>query len=49
MIGGWTGFLLLGFSLGPLVGGAVTHLVGWRVNFWLNLALDDPRGLGAVA
>ena len=49
MIGGWTGFLLLGFSLGPLVGGAVTHLVGWRVNFWLNLALMIPAALGAVA
>jgi MFS family permease len=25
-IGAWTGFLMLGFSIGPLVGGALTHL-----------------------
>jgi MFS family permease len=27
-IGAWTGFLMLGFSIGPLVGGALTHYVG---------------------
>jgi DHA2 family multidrug resistance protein-like MFS transporter len=32
-IGAWTGFLMLGFSIGPLVGGVVTHYAGWRVNF----------------
>ena len=35
----WTGFLMLGFSIGPLFGGAVTHLIGWRVIFWLNIAM----------
>src|SRR5262249_20685068 len=25
-IGAWTGFLMLGFSIGPLLGGAITHL-----------------------
>ena len=35
-IGAWTGFLMLGFSVGPLVGGVVTHYAGWRINFWLN-------------
>src|SRR3954447_22097905 len=24
-VGAWTGFLMLGFSIGPLVGGAITH------------------------
>ena len=42
MIGAWTGFLMLGFSIGPLVGGAVTHYAGWRVNFWLNVAVMIP-------
>jgi MFS family permease len=41
-IGGWTGFLMLGFSVGPLVGGAVTHYAGWRVVFWLNVGLMVP-------
>ena len=35
-IGAWAGFLMLGFSLGPLIGGALTHLVGWRVIFWAS-------------
>jgi DHA2 family multidrug resistance protein-like MFS transporter len=43
--GAWTGFLMLGFSIGPLVGGAVTHYAGWRVNFWLNVALMLPAAL----
>ncbi len=38
-IGAWTGFLMLGFSIGPLVGGALTHVTGWRVIFWLNVLL----------
>jgi MFS family permease len=36
-IAAWTGFLMLGFSIGPLFGGALTHLTGWRVIFWLNV------------
>ena len=38
-IGAWTGFLMLGFSIGPLMGGALTHLTGWRAIFWLNALL----------
>src|SRR5262245_66511447 len=38
-IGAWTGFLMLGFSIGPLLGGALTHIIGWRVIFWLNALL----------
>jgi MFS family permease len=38
-IGAWTGFLMLGFSTGPLLGGALTHVTGWRVIFWLDVPL----------
>jgi MFS family permease len=38
-VGAWIGFLMLGFSIGPLVGGAITHVAGWRLIFWLNLVL----------
>jgi predicted MFS family arabinose efflux permease len=31
--------LMLGFSIGPLIGGALTHFTGWRVIFWFNAAL----------
>jgi MFS family permease len=44
-IGAWTGFLMLGFSLGPLLGGALTHFTSWRVIFWLNV----PLMLAAIA
>ena len=44
-IGAWTGFLMLGFSIGPLVGGVVTHYAGWRINFWLNLLAMLPAGV----
>ena len=44
-IGTWTGFLMLGFSIGPLLGGAVTHYAGWRINFWLNLLVMLPAAL----
>ena len=36
-IGTWTGFLMLGFTIGPLIGGAVTHYAGWRFIFWLSV------------
>ena len=45
VIGAWTGFLMLGFSIGPLLGGAVTHYAGWRINFWLNLLAMLPAAL----
>lgn len=38
-IGAWTGYLMLGFSIGPLLGGALTHVTSWRVIFWLNVLL----------
>ncbi|TMH30635.1 MAG: MFS transporter [Betaproteobacteria bacterium] len=38
-IAAWSGFLMLGFSVGPLIGGALTHLAGWRLIFWLNVVL----------
>lgn len=38
-IAAWTGFLMLGFSIGPLLGGALTHFTGWRLIFWLNVPL----------
>jgi MFS family permease len=38
-IAAWTGFLMLGFSIGPLLGGALTHITSWRVIFWLNVLL----------
>ncbi len=36
---------MLGFSIGPLIGGALTHYAGWRAMFWLNLLLMAPAGL----
>jgi MFS family permease len=39
VIGAWAGFLMLGFSIGPLLGGALTHFTGWRAIFWLNVLL----------
>ena len=45
VIGAWTGFLMLGFSIGPLIGGVLTHYAGWRAMFWLNLLLMAPAGL----
>lgn len=35
-IGAWAGFLMLGFSLGPLIGGTLTHSIDWRVIFWAS-------------
>jgi DHA2 family multidrug resistance protein-like MFS transporter len=45
VIGAWTGFLMLGFSIGPLIGGVLTHYAGWRTVFWLNLLVMAPAGL----
>jgi MFS family permease len=44
-IGAWTGFLMLGFSIGPLVGGLVTHYAGWRFTFALNVLAISPAAL----
>jgi MFS family permease len=44
-IGAWTGFVMLGFSIGPLTGGLVTHYVGWRFNFALTALVILPAGL----
>jgi MFS family permease len=38
-VGAWAGFLILGFSIGPLLGGALTHVTSWRLIFWLNVLL----------
>jgi MFS family permease len=45
-IGAWTGFLMLGFSVGPLIGGTLTHFASWRVIFWLNVALMFAATIG---
>jgi MFS family permease len=45
-IGAWTGFLMLGFSIGPLLGGALTHIAGWRAIFWLNALLMIVASVG---
>jgi MFS family permease len=44
-VGAWTGFLMLGFSIGPLAGGLLTHATTWRAIFWF----DVPLMLTAIA
>jgi MFS family permease len=44
-IGTWTGFLMLGFSIGPLIGGVLTHYAGWRFVFWLNVVAMVPAAV----
>ena len=48
-IGTWTGFLMLGFSIGPLLGGALTHFTSWRVIFWLNVLLMSTAMAGLAS
>jgi len=47
-IGAWAGFLMLGFSLGPLIGGALTHYADWRVIFWASGLLMLVATVGFV-
>ena len=48
-IGAWSGFLMLGFSIGPLFGGLLTHTAGWRAIFWLNIPLMCIASAGLAA
>jgi MFS family permease len=48
-IGAWTGLLMLGFSIGPLLGGALTHITGWRAIFWLNALLMGAAMAGMAS
>ena len=43
-VGIWGAVGGVSFALGPLLGGALTQLVGWRSIFWINL----PLGILAV-
>jgi MFS family permease len=48
-VGAWTGLLVLGFSIGPLIGGVLTHIAGWRAIFWFNAGLMAAAGIGMGA
>ena len=37
VIGNWVGFGGVAMAAGPLVGGVLIHLVGWRCIFWVNV------------
>src|SRR3954468_7334516 len=45
-IGAWAGFLMLGFSMGPLIGGVLTHTLGWRALFWAVALTLLPAAAG---
>jgi EmrB/QacA subfamily drug resistance transporter len=36
-IGVWGGVVGLSMSLGPVIGGALVHSIGWRSIFWINV------------
>lgn len=38
-IGIWGAVVGIGAALGPLVGGALVHLIDWRAVFWINLPI----------
>ena len=44
-IGVWDGVLGLSMALGPVIGGALIGMAGWRSIFWANI----PVGLAAIA
>ena len=44
-IGVWDGVLGLSMALGPIAGGALIGMAGWKAIFWVNI----PVGLAAIA
>ena len=44
-IGVWGGVVGISLGLGPIVGGVLVEMVGWRSIFWINI----PIGLTAIA
>jgi EmrB/QacA subfamily drug resistance transporter len=47
-IGVWGGVSGLGIGLGPLVGGVLVELVGWRSIFWVNVPVVIVAALAAA-
>jgi DHA2 family methylenomycin A resistance protein-like MFS transporter len=41
----WAAVVSLAFAAGPVAGGVLTHFLGWRSIFWMNV----PVSLGALA